>query len=148
MLPQKSKKGFTLIEVLIAVVIIGILAAIAIPSYLEHVRRGRRADAKAKIVQNDQFMASFLAINDRYDIDKGGTAVALPVVASPGGATGTAIDYNISFAVAPTATTYTIQAVPRPGGKMATDPCGTFTINNFGARTVSGSLSVDECWYK
>ncbi|MBI1772236.1 MAG: hypothetical protein HYR68_07800 [Burkholderiales bacterium] len=133
---------------MIAVVIIGILAAIAIPSYLEHVRRGRRADAKAKIMQNDQFMASFLAINDRYDIDKGGTAVALPVVASPGGATGASIDYNISFAVATTATTYRIQAVPRAGGKMATDPCGTFTIDNFGARTVSGSLSVDECWYK
>ncbi|WP_347176259.1 type IV pilin protein [Undibacterium sp. TS12] len=148
MLPKKSEKGFTLIELMIAVVVIGLLTAIAAPSYMDHVRRGRRTDAKAKLQQDVQFMESFLAINDRYDIDKGGAAVALPVLVSPAGATGTSIDYNISFAVAATPTTYSIQAVPRPGGRMASDPCGTFTINNFGARTVSGSLTVDECWNK
>ncbi len=149
MLPQKSEKGFTLIEIMIAVVILALLSAIAIPSYLDNVRRGRRADAKAKLLQNDQYMASFLAINDVYDKEKvTNTAVALPALVSPAGATGAAVDYNISFAVATTPTTYKIQAVPRPGGKMASDPCGTFTIDNFGARTVSGSLSVDECWYR
>ncbi len=148
MLPQKSQKGFTLIEILIAVVILGILASVAIPSYLENVKRGRRADARAKLMQDVQYMESFLSINSRYDIDTTGAAVTVPYAVSPTYATGSAIDYNISFSPAATPTTYTLQAVPRPGGKMATDGCGTLSINNFGARAVSGALSVDECWTK
>lgn len=146
MLLRKREKGFTLIELMIVVAIMGILAAIVVPSYLDNVRKGRRNDAKAKLTENVQFMEAFLAINERYDRDKGGANVALPILVSPAGATGGNVDYNISFSAPTTAVTYTIQAVPV--NKMAADACGTFTINNAGARTVSGSLSMADCWYK
>lgn len=146
MLPRKLEKGFTLIEVMIVVVILGLLGAIAVPSYLDNVRKGRRNDAKAKLTENVQFMEAFLSINERYDLDKGGAAVALPILVSPAGATGGNVDYNISFDMPTTSTTYRIRAVPV--NKMAADACGTFTINNAGARTVSGTLSMADCWYK
>ncbi|MFZ6747242.1 type IV pilin protein [Undibacterium sp. JH2W] len=146
MLPRNFEKGYTLVEVMIVVAILGLLAAIAVPSYTDNLRRGRRNDAKAKLMQNVQFMESFLLINEKYDVDKGGTAVALPTLVSPAGATGTAVDYNFSFAAPTTSTTYKIQAVP--ANKMTGDDCGTFTVDNTGARTVSGSLTIADCWYR
>ncbi|MFZ3002006.1 MAG: type IV pilin protein [Undibacterium umbellatum] len=148
MFPRKLEKGFTLIEVMIVVVILSLLAAVAVPSYLDSVRKGRRNNAKLTLQENVNFMDAFMTINTKYDVDKGGTAVALPAATSvsPIGATGGNIDYNISFSIPPTSTTYTIRAVPV--NKMAGDACGTFTINNAGARTVSGSLSMADCWYK
>ena len=47
-------KGFTLIEVMIVVAIVGILAAIALPSYNEYIRRGHRAEARAALLQGAQ----------------------------------------------------------------------------------------------
>lgn len=146
MLPRKTEKGFTLIEVMIVVVILALIGAVAVPSYLDNVRKGRRNDAKAKLTENVQFLEAFLAINEKYDVDKGGTAVALPILVSPAGATGGNVDYNISFAIPTTSTTYRIQAVPV--NKMAGDACGTLTIDNTGARTASGALGMANCWYK
>lgn len=145
---KKTNRGYTLIEIMMVVIIVGILAAVAIPSYVDNVKRGRRSDAKAKLMQDVQSMEAFLTVNNAYDKDTTGVAVALPITTSPIGAVGNNIDYDISFAVATTQTTYKIQAVPHAGGKMDGDACGTFTIDNFGARTVSGSLSMDQCWSK
>ena len=147
MLPRKKlERGFTLPEVMIVVVILGLLTAVALPSYLESVKAARRNEAKLKLMENVQFMDAFMTINKKYDVDNAGTAVALPILVSPAGATGAQIDYNISFADATTSGTFRIQAVPV--NRMAGDKCGTLTINHAGTRTVSGTLSVAECWYK
>ncbi|MFZ6712899.1 type IV pilin protein [Undibacterium sp. TC9W] len=148
MLIKKSEAGFTLIEILIVVVILGILAAISVPAYTDNVRRSRRADARSVLVQNAQFMQSFYTANDKYNVMRDGTAVALPMLVSPVGATGSNVDYDISFTIAPTPTTFSIRAVPRAGGRMATDGCGTYTINESGARSNSGPLLADTCWTK
>ncbi|MFZ6642152.1 type IV pilin protein [Undibacterium sp. TC4M20W] len=149
MLIKKSEAGFTLIEILIVVVILGILAAISIPAYTDNVRRSRRADARSVLTQNVQFMQSFMTANDKYNVMRDGTAVALPMLVSPVGATGSNVDYDISFTIAPTATTFSVRAVPRAGGRMATDGCGTYAINESGARSnVGNTLSVDTCWTK
>lgn len=58
--------GFTLIEVMIVVAIVGILAAIAIPSYTESVRRGARADARASILTVMQQQERFFTQNNTY----------------------------------------------------------------------------------
>ena len=68
MLKQKNNHGFTLIELMIVVAIIGLLASIAYPSYQEYVRRGARAEARAAIMQMAQ-------LQERYFTDRGGYLV-------------------------------------------------------------------------
>lgn len=139
--------GFTLIELLIAVAIIAILAAIALPSYRTSVQKGARADAKSILVENAQFMERNFTTNNCYHRTDASCAsawsagaagsVVLPAIQSP--KTGTA-RYNISFSGSPTETTFTIQAVPTGG--QASDSCGTLTLTNTGAQTPATA----GCW--
>jgi len=80
---KTATQGFTLIELMIAVAIVGILAAIAYPSYIEHVRKTRRADAKAVVLELSQWMERFYTENSRYDKTRAGVDVALPFTQSP-----------------------------------------------------------------
>lgn len=67
--------GFTLVELMIVVAVVGVLTAIALPSYTSYVARARRADARAQLLQVAQFMQRFYAANDRFDQDRAGTSV-------------------------------------------------------------------------
>ncbi|PPE71600.1 type IV pilin protein [Caldimonas thermodepolymerans] len=138
----RRARGFTLIELMIVVVILGILATIAYPNYREYVRRGQRAEARSTLLEAAQFMARFYAANDRYDETRNGTEVALPETLRRSPANGTQ-SYAISLASV-TATSYTLQAVPTGG--MADDRCGTLTLTSTGQRGASGGAPVAECW--
>jgi type IV pilus assembly protein PilE len=59
-------RGFTLIEMMITVAIIGILASIAYPAYQDYVRRAARADAKAVLMETAQFMERHFTTNNAY----------------------------------------------------------------------------------
>lgn len=63
---HRDSKGFTLIELMIVVAVIGILAAIAYPSYLDSVRKGRRADAIAALLEVQMDQEKFRANNTTY----------------------------------------------------------------------------------
>jgi type IV pilus assembly protein PilE len=135
--------GFTLVEVIVVVAIIGILAAIAIPSYNEYVRRSQRAEARTVLLEAAQFMQRFYSANDRYDVARGGAAVALPTQLQRAPASGNA-RYTISLETVST-TAYTLQAVPT--GSMSADKCGTFTLTSVGRKDVkNASVSAAECW--
>lgn len=69
MMVVRKDTGFTLIELMIAVVIVGILAAIAYPSYIDHVRKARRADAKAALTQLAQQEEALYARTASYSAD-------------------------------------------------------------------------------
>ncbi|WP_278438976.1 type IV pilin protein [Pseudomonas oryzihabitans] len=136
--------GFTLIELMIVVAIVGILAAIAYPSYTEHVRRGNRADAQASLMELAQLMERNFTRLGRYTTDTAGTAApTLPFTTSPKDG-GRAI-YDLSLS-AITATTYTLQAAPRAGGSMAGDRCGSLTLTNTGLKGQAAGATTADCW--
>ena len=134
-----KSKGFTLIELMIVVAIVGILAAVAYPSYQRYVQDSRRSDARANLVQLAQFMERYYTANGRY-VDGGGNAPALPFTESPRDGNDKYYDLQLQGV---NAQNYTLTATPK--GAMAGDRCGTLSINQAGVKAASGG-SVDECW--
>ncbi|PRB80259.1 type IV pilin protein [Pseudomonas sp. MYb185] len=130
---RKAQRGFTLIELMLVVVVIGILAAIALPSYQEHVRQTRRAEVTAVLLENAQLLERHYTRHGGYD---SGTVSGL---ASQSPATGNAV-----FSIVPTlaAESFTLTATAVPGGIMAGDACASYTLNQVGQRTPTDR----KCW--
>jgi len=132
-------RGFTLIEVLIVCVIVGVLAAIALPSYLSSIQKSRRSDAKSALVGAAGQM-------ERYFTERGTYATASLGSGPANVAPSTSLNgyYNLTFAVK-TTTTYTLNAAP--AGAQVGDPCGTFTYDYQGNKNVTAaSKPATECW--
>ena len=136
------QRGFTLIEVMIVVAILGVIAAIAFPSYMESVRKSRRADAKSALMAASQAMEKYFTERQTYvNATLGSNATDVYKTTSPDGY------YTLSFSVASTASAYSLQAAPTAGKGQTNDKCGTFSINQAGAKGVSGgSLNAAACW--
>nr|WP_298165009.1 type IV pilin protein [uncultured Pseudomonas sp.] len=134
-------KGFTLIELMIVVVVIGILTAIAYPSYQDYVRRAKRADAQSALLELAQFMERHYTANGTY-LTADDKAPGLPFTTAP--KDGTNSNYDLSFAAKPTASGYTLQAVPK--GSMVGDTCGTLTLTNTGAKGQAAGAALAACW--
>lgn len=128
--------GFTLIELMIVVAVIAILAAIAYPSYMDSLRKGRRGQAKADLVEYAQMAERFHTTNNTY------VGFALPVAVSPR-EVGASPRYNMALNPASTGTTFTIVATTI--GDQANDRCGNLSLNSVGLKT-SSSGTLAECW--
>ncbi len=140
----KRNQGFTLIELMIVVAVVGILSAIAYPSYTEYVRRGHRADARAGLLQAQQWLERAATATGQYPTD------ALPSALT--WASDTSKRYTIAI-TSPTSTSYTLTATPKSPGPQASDKCGTYTLSNTGLRgansKTSGQTGYDtDCWGK
>jgi len=138
-----NQAGFTLIELMITVAVIGILAAIAYPSYTQYVQRAARAEARALLLENAQFLERNYTTSNRYDQTSGGATInsaALPRTQSP--ISGTA-KYSITLS-AVAAQSYTLSAAPT--GSMSGDACGALTLTNTGVQGAGGAVA--DCWGK
>jgi type IV pilus assembly protein PilE len=131
-----SAPGFTLVELMIVVAVIAILASIAYPSYVEQMRKSRRAQAKADLVEYAQLAERFHTVNNTYV----GFDTALAHV-SPREAGATA---RYTLAMPATQSTFTLTATAV--GDQANDRCGNLSLNQAGVKTESGPASLPDCW--
>ena len=147
---SRFPSGFTLIELMIAVAIVGILAAVAYPSYTEYVNKGRRAQLAAQMMSARQFMERYYTEKRMYPVNlefqKNFKNVPPEAVASKA-------FYVLSLS-ARTASSYTISATR--SGVMQKDRCGTFTLDNFGRKGLLGyspakfatpAAALEYCWH-
>ena len=135
---MRKSQGFTVVELVIAIAIIGILAAIAIPSYQEHLKKGRRADAQQFISQVAQKQQQYLMDARTYagTLNELGMDTAIP--------SGVSKFYDVTVAVvAGPPQGFTVTAATKGG--TAQDGDGTLTIDNNGkkVRNVGGT---DKPW--
>lgn len=128
-----QKSGFTLIELMIVVAIIGILTAIAYPSYQSHVVKTRRVTAESCLLELAQFMERYYTSNMSYaDAD-------LPTTQCQ---TDLGDFYTFQFAAStPTAATYTIQAVAKGSQATSDSSCATLAITHTGTKSPTTG-----CW--
>ncbi|HMS79523.1 MAG TPA: type IV pilin protein [Burkholderiaceae bacterium] len=138
----RRERGFTLVELVIGMLVVAILSAIAMPQYSEYVARQRRIDARTALTLAAQWM-------ERYRAENRGayTGAALPADYASSPQSGAPL-YDLALANV-TPTTYRIEATPRVGSPMASDPCAVLTLASDGQRTAAGQTSgtvFDRCW--
>ena len=146
-----SAAGFTLMELMVAVAIVGILAAIAIPSYTKSVTKTNRRAAEVCLASFATHMERFYTTNLRYDQTVAGVAMntaalqALGLDCASNANTGSTYSYAFGTG-SPTASTYTLIAAPSGTQATRDAKCGSLTLNQAGVRAVTGTASVADCW--
>ena len=159
--PGLRDRGFSLIELMFVVTIVGIIAAVAIPSYNKQIQKNNRAVGKARLAQASQLLERFYSDNSTYFVDvSGGNLIAGTASTAAGFAklmnvpSGTTVysgsnnettsSYQVTLATA-TANSFTLTATPQ-GSQTADTTCMNLTLTNAGVKGISGSGGISDCW--
>jgi type IV pilus assembly protein PilE len=134
-------KGFTIIELMVALAIMGILAAIAVPAYMAYTERADRSDATRTMTIDAQALERCYSQTFTYAACAGAAAGTLPSAQGY---------YNVTIAVtAGPPAGYTITAVPAKAPQTSDSSCQTFGLNNLGTQSAasgSGANTSNTCW--
>ncbi|MCF4996533.1 prepilin-type N-terminal cleavage/methylation domain-containing protein [Pseudomonas syringae] len=130
---RRSNRGFTLIEIMIVIAIIGIIITIGYPSLTEYIKKGRRAEVVSVLSEQAQILERYYTRNNVYT-----------------NATGLSAGTDF-YTITPTLTdqTFLLTATRKSGSAMATDKCGDFTLTNTGVRSMNNAttgLTTKNCW--
>ena len=139
-----NQRGVTLMELLVVIVVLGILASIAFPSYRQYLIRAQRAEAKTALLQvqanQEKFYLNGNTYTDAVDADPPG-GLGLSDVTETG-------KYEITVELGDDGQSYTATAAPASGGGQEDDTlCGSFTVTDTGVRgNEDATLTPAECW--
>lgn len=156
-LPRHHQRGFTLIELMITVAIVGILSAIAVPSYNKYVLRANRANAKTALLSIAQRLEQNYTLTGRYDQNQAGVAINNAMITTWGMdqvPLGGVARYTLTFAAGQPALgpPPTFVLIATPVNAQATDTCGNLQIDNRNLKGANGQgnrnqITID-CWDK
>ena len=161
---RSTQRGFTLIELMITVAVVGILAAIAYPSYQEFIAKSKRAGGKAVLTMGQQWMERFYTENFSYKIVRGSATsataastfpVSLKQYPQPGDSDKPV--YNVVLAEDATNpdSAYKLTLTRNATASMANDSCGNLEVDQFGRKVPknydavkfnSAKAALDYCW--
>ncbi|MEN2397898.1 type IV pilin protein [Pseudomonas halotolerans] len=130
---RRSNRGFTLIEIMIVIAIIGIVITVGYPSLTEYMKKGRRAEIAGLLSEQAQILERHYSKTGVYT-----SATGLSSGNDFYTITQTLMDQG-----------FTLTAVRNSGSSMAADKCGDFTLNNTGARSIinaAAGLTAKDCW--
>lgn len=130
--------GFTLIELMIVVAVIGVLAMIVYPSYQDYVRRANRSAAQQTMLDVTAKQEQYLTDRRSYTADLTALQVSVPADVTQ--------HYTVTIAdVVASPPSYNVVATPISAMQLR-DACGTLTLSSAGVKSVGGTRAAADCW--
>ena len=155
MMKRAPAAGFSLIELMIVVAIIAVLAALAYPAYMQYTIKTNRKAAEACLSEHSNYMERLYTTTLNYGQApaSGSTAGTVALTTVPpldcDATSQTGTNYQYTFGpnpASPSTTAYSIQATPQSTLQKKDTTCGTLSINQAGARGITGTGTLAQCW--
>lgn len=136
--PCRKAHGFSLVELMVVVTVVGILAAVVYPSYVNYVLRSNRVDGREILQRVAAAQERFYTNRNRYTEDiTGATGLAMTNVSEKG-------FYTVRVSLEDGDQSFFLRAAPQ--GRQTNDQCSVLTLTNVGTKSFNGNESNGSCW--